>query len=196
MESKRCERTEPEVVRGAAADAEQNEARFFRTGTGHQFTRAERRRFPRVALVPGQEFDAAGGSEADDRQGIFDFGFSIFDWQTGAGGGRNPGLVDVADGRWNISAAWAGDFSQLQPALRGVGQCLSKTLTAVGEWTEVERPVGVLCVQGASRDIAGLTGGECVLELVEGDEAAHAGMEAGLSVPRNGSLAAGNSQDY
>ena len=55
------------------------------SGFGQQFARAQSRRFPRVALVLGQELDAAGGGEADDGQEIFDLGFSIFDWQTGAG---------------------------------------------------------------------------------------------------------------
>ena len=71
-------------------------------------------------------------------------------------------------------------------ALQGIvgvavdGRIGPKTLAAVGERAKVEGPVRVAGAQGVGGGLAGRAGGEGVLELVEGEQDAHAKLGRGV----------------
>ena len=57
----------------------------------------------------------------------------------------------------------------------GGGENFREPFAAVGEWAEIELPVGMALAQRAGRRLARGAGGEGVLEFVEGEQDAHGG---------------------
>jgi len=95
---------------------------------------------PWVALVGRQQGEAGGGGHFDQRDVGVALKLRIGQAKQGAGGGRDLGEGDEADGCSYGCAAGAGDGDGFQRATGGAGEYGAKAFAAVGERAEVERP--------------------------------------------------------